>query len=52
MNSAAYMQSSADEEVKRQVDRDDLLLWRRLRTRLEAEIIRDALLAVSGTPAA
>src|SRR5206468_12907504 len=48
VTSAAYMQTSAGDERKMQVDRDNRLFWRRPRTRLEAEVIRDALLAVSG----
>src|SRR5207245_2068887 len=49
MTSAVYMQSSAIDEGKQQLDRDTRLFWRRPRMRLEAEAIRDALLAVSGT---
>jgi cytochrome c553 len=49
MTSAAYTQSSAIDERKQQVDRENRLFWRRPRMRLEAETIRDALLAVSGT---
>jgi hypothetical protein len=49
VTSATYMQSSALDEGKLQADRENRLFWRRPRTRLEAEAIRDALLAVSGT---
>src|SRR5262249_50495321 len=48
MLSAVYVQSSAVDESKIQVDRDNRLFWHRPRLRLEAEVIRDALLAVSG----
>jgi cytochrome c553 len=49
MLSAAYMQSSDPDSGKMAVDPDNKLVWRRPRTRLEAETIRDAMLAVSGT---
>jgi cytochrome c553 len=48
MTSAVYMQNSAIDERKQQLDRDNRFAWRRP-LRLEAEAIRDALLAVSGT---
>jgi mono/diheme cytochrome c family protein len=48
MSSSVYLQSSAIDEGKARVDRDNRLLWRRPRIRLEAEVIRDAILAVSG----
>jgi hypothetical protein len=48
MTSAVYQQSSAVDETKAKVDRDNKLLWRNPSRRLEAEVIRDALLAVSG----
>src|SRR5262249_2105726 len=48
MTSATYMQSSRPDEAKAKVDRDNRLFWRRPPHRLEAEVIRDALLAVSG----
>jgi mono/diheme cytochrome c family protein len=48
MSSSVYLQSSTIDESKARADRDNRLFWRRPRLRLEAEIIRDALLAVSG----
>ncbi len=47
--SSVYLQSSRRDEEKTRVDPDNRLFWRRLPHRLEAEVIRDALLAVSGT---
>ncbi|HEV3023007.1 MAG TPA: DUF1553 domain-containing protein, partial [Pirellulales bacterium] len=49
MTSAVYQQSSRVDEAKAKVDRDNKLYWRNPARRLEAEVIRDALLAVSGT---
>ena len=49
MTSAAYMQAGAITESGKQLDPENLLLWRRSSRRLEAETIRDSLLAVSGT---
>jgi len=46
--SAAYRQSSRPDPGALAVDRDDRLLWRFAPRRLEAEEIRDAILAVSG----
>jgi hypothetical protein len=48
MTSAVYTQSSRYDEARAAVDRDNLLLWRSSPRRLEAEIIRDCLLAASG----
>jgi len=48
MTSAAYMQTAAADEARIAVDPDNRLLWRRNRARLEAEVIRDAILAASG----
>jgi mono/diheme cytochrome c family protein len=48
MTSAVYMQGSHDDEGKAKLDRDNKLCWRNPARRLEAEVIRDALLAVSG----
>ncbi len=48
MTSAAYMESSADDKAKAAADVDDKLLWRFAPRRLEAEAIRDSMLAVSG----
>ncbi|MFO0909750.1 MAG: DUF1549 domain-containing protein [Isosphaeraceae bacterium] len=48
VTSAVYMQSSQSEEARAKLDRENTLLWRFTPRRLEAEPIRDALLAVSG----
>lgn len=48
MNSRAYRLSSTDDPERSRVDPDNLLYWRFDRRRLDAEAIRDALLAVSG----
>lgn len=49
MTSTVYMQAGKITESGRQKDPENLLLWRRSSRRLEAEIIRDSLLTVSGT---
>jgi hypothetical protein len=46
--SAAYRQSTAHDEARERVDPQNALWWRREPRRLEAEVIRDALLAVGG----
>ena len=46
--SATYAQNSRKDEAKVAKDRDNRLCWRRPSLRLEAEVIRDALLAVGG----
>ena len=48
MTSAVYQQSTAVDPAKVKLDRDNKLYWRQPARRLEAEIIRDAILAVSG----
>jgi hypothetical protein len=48
MTSAVYVQDSRIDEAKAAIDRDNRLWWRRPVRRLEAEAIRDSLLAVSG----
>ncbi len=48
VTSAAYRQSSAHDAGKDAVDPNNLYLWRREPLRLEAEAIRDSMLAVSG----
>ncbi|NUN95253.1 MAG: DUF1549 domain-containing protein [Candidatus Omnitrophica bacterium] len=48
LNSAAYRQSSDHDEVKARIDRERKLFWGHPRRRLEGEIIRDSMLAVSG----
>lgn len=47
--SATYRQSSASREECLAIDSDNRFLWRQTPRRLEAEAIRDAVLAVSGT---
>jgi hypothetical protein len=47
--SSAYRQSSADDPASAKVDADNRFLWRMNRTRLDAEEMRDTVLAVSGT---
>ena len=46
--SSTYCQSSAGNPAYTRIDADNRLLWRRNRLRLEAEEIRDTVLAVSG----
>jgi hypothetical protein len=48
MTSAAYMQTSQTDEARLKLDRDNKLCWHYPGRRLEAEVIRDAVLAVSG----
>src|SRR5262249_2095868 len=48
LTSATYRQSGRSDEARLKVDPDNRYLWRRVPRRLEAEAIRDALLAVSG----
>jgi len=49
MTSAVYMQSNATDEPRLAADRDNTLFWHRPGRRLEAEVIRDAMLATSGS---
>ena len=49
MLSAVYQQSSAADEERALVDPENRLLWRMNRRRLEVEVWRDAMLAVSAT---
>jgi len=48
MLSSAYQQSSAYQAAAAAVDPQDKLVWRFERRRLEGEVIRDSMLAVSG----
>ena len=48
LNSAAYRQTSTINDSALKVDPDNLLLWRFPLRRLDAETIRDAMLAASG----
>jgi hypothetical protein len=49
LNSAVYRQSGASNSVAMKIDPENKLWWRRGGTRLEAEVIRDTLLSVSGS---
>ncbi len=49
MNSSTYLQSTAFDPAKAGVDPDNRLLWRRRPQRIEAEILRDSMLAISDT---
>ncbi|MCI0456659.1 MAG: PSD1 and planctomycete cytochrome C domain-containing protein [Gemmataceae bacterium] len=49
MLSSAYRQASAHDEAKAKLDADNRYLWRQNRQRLDAESVRDSVLAVSGT---
>ncbi len=49
LTSRAYRMSSADEPSNVEIDPENLYLWRMPRVRLEAEVIRDAILATAGT---
>ncbi len=46
--SAAYRQVSTDNPAKTEIDSDNRLLWRMNRRRLEAEPLRDSVLATAG----
>src|SRR5262249_22865401 len=48
VTSATYRQSSRHHAEHARLDADNLLLWRMNRARLDAECVRDAVLAVSG----
>lgn len=48
LTSAAYQQEAKYDPAKAKIDPDDRLLWRRRPRRVEAEILRDSVLAVSG----
>ncbi|MFI5458429.1 MAG: PSD1 and planctomycete cytochrome C domain-containing protein [Isosphaerales bacterium] len=48
VSSAAYRQSSSSDAQAMRKDAGDRLLWRKAPMRLEAEMVRDAMLAVSG----
>jgi len=49
MSSRTWRQSSAPDPAALALDSDNILLWRMPPRRLEAESVRDAILAVSGT---
>jgi hypothetical protein len=46
--SSVYMQSGTSDHARASVDPDNTLWWRRAKNRMDAEVIRDAMLAVSG----
>jgi hypothetical protein len=46
--SAVYLQASRFDEARATIDRENLYHWRRSPRRLEAEPIRDAMLAIAG----
>lgn len=48
MTSSVYRQSVAHDETRSELDRENQLLWRWQPRRLEAEAIRDSMLAVAG----
>ena len=48
LDSATWQQSARFDAAKGAQDRENQLLWRRVPQRLEAEVIRDSLLSVSG----
>ena len=48
VTSSTYRQSSAPDKAKEKLDADNRHLWRMNRSRLDAESVRDAVLAVSG----
>src|SRR5439155_19923743 len=48
MTSAVYQTASTVDETKLRADRDNTLFWHRPARRLDAEAIRDSLLAISG----
>lgn len=49
LTSEVYRQSAAHDAAKAKIDPENRLLWRRPLTRLESEVLRDAMLAVSGS---
>jgi hypothetical protein len=48
VNSATYLQDTTYDASAAKIDPEDRLLWRRRPARVEAEILRDSMLAVSG----
>jgi hypothetical protein len=48
VTSSAYRQAAANDEAKAKLDPDNKLYWRMNRRRLDAELIRDSALKVSG----
>jgi hypothetical protein len=48
LTSAVYLESDESDAARQALDHDNLLCWRKSGKRLEAEVIRDAMLATSG----
>ncbi len=48
MTSAVYMQGTQADEARAKIDAENVLYWHRPHQRLEAEVIRDAIMSVSG----
>jgi hypothetical protein len=48
VTSAAYRQASSPNAAAKAIDADNRLLWRKSPTRLDAEVVRDAMLEASG----
>ena len=48
VTSATYLQSSRPDDTKTKIDPDNRLFWRMNRKRFDAEMVRDAALAVAG----
>ncbi len=48
MTGAAYMQSAQSDSARRAADPANTLVWRHPRQRIEGEVIRDSILAVTG----
>ena len=49
MTSAAYMQGAQSDAARRAADPANTLVWRHPRQRIEGEVIRDSILAVTGS---
>jgi hypothetical protein len=49
VTSSVYQQSATDDPAKSEIDSDNKLYWRANRRRMEAEMLRDNILAVSGS---
>ncbi len=49
MTSAVYMQTTATDAARTKADPDNKYCWHRSLRRLEAEVVRDAIMAVAGT---
>jgi hypothetical protein len=49
LNSSVYRQATTFDAARAEIDPDNRLLWRRRPQRLEAEILRDSVLCVSGS---